>query len=238
MLVIDDEWLRSRSEQQKVDSPPESVRRLVAVTIGWLLAAVAGAALCSAVTAIVFALYHVKTTPNLRNIYVAVGILGFCIILLVATFIRARVVGHGNIRVGLGNERMQKLPVVGAMAFAVAAYAVLLSLTVSNSRPDVIARLFSVNPWLITFVVFFSILLFGILGPLSEELFFRGWLWTGLRRHWDVLPTALLTSMLWLVLHLGQGVLRPVFLLPVAIVLAMARHFSGSVRAPLVLHVV
>jgi membrane protease YdiL (CAAX protease family) len=238
MLVVDDKWLRSQDEQQKVNSSPESVRRLVAVTIGWLLAAAAGAVLCSAVTAMIFALYHVKTTPNLRNFYVVMGMLGFSITLLVAALIRGRVVGHGNIRVGLGNEPMRKLPVVGAMAFAVVAYAILLGLTVSSSRPDVIATLFSVHPWLTAFVVFFIMLLFGILGPLSEELFFRGWLWTGLRRHWDVLPTALLTSALWLVLHFSEGVLRPAFLLPVAIALALARHFGGSVRAPLVLHVV
>src|SRR5205814_6867247 len=58
----------------------------------------------SAVTAIIFGLYHVKTTPNLRNAYGAAAILGFHITLLFAASVRGRVVGRGNIRVGLGQR--------------------------------------------------------------------------------------------------------------------------------------
>jgi membrane protease YdiL (CAAX protease family) len=52
------------------------------------------------------------------------------------------------------------------------------------------------------------------------------------------MPVALFTSALWLVAHLGEGILRPVYLLPVAVVLATARHFSQSIRAPIALHII
>lgn len=73
--------------------------------------------------------------------------------------------------------------------------------------------------------------------PLSEELFFRGWLWTGLRKHWGVLPVMLATTLPWLLIHMPDGLTRPLFLLPSAILFNLARHLCGGVRASIVVHV-
>ena len=75
----------------------------------------------------------------------------------------------------------------------------------------------------------------AVLAPLAEELFFRGWLWTALRRHWRAFPTALLTCGFWLLVHLERGLLLPLFLLPTAVILGFARHFCG-IRASVILH--
>src|SRR5262249_566146 len=44
-------------------------------------------------------------------------------------------------------------------------------------------------------------LLGGLLGPLSEEVLFRGLLHTGLRRHWTIAPSAILSSLLFSLMH-------------------------------------
>src|SRR5438128_859238 len=52
-----------------------------------------------------------------------------------------------------------------------------------------------------------------VLAPLAEELFYRGWLWTGLRQHWRAFPTALLSCSLWLLSHIDRGYLVPIILI-------------------------
>jgi hypothetical protein len=91
-----------------------------------------------------------------------------------------------------------------------------------------------VAPWLTLLNLFVVV----VLAPIGEELFFRGWLWTGLRRRWDALPTALVTATFWLVLHLDRGVATAVALLPLAIILSLARQIGNSVRASIPLHAV
>jgi membrane protease YdiL (CAAX protease family) len=72
--------------------------------------------------------------------------------------------------------------------------------------------------------------------PLAEECFFRGWLWTALRAHWGPFAVMLCTGLPWLALHLLDGLTRPLFLIPAAIALSLARHFCGSLRASVALH--
>jgi membrane protease YdiL (CAAX protease family) len=74
------------------------------------------------------------------------------------------------------------------------------------------------------------------LGPLAEELFFRGWLWTGLRRHCGALPTGLMTAVMWLVLHLDRGIAYIVVLLLPALILTVARQVGKSVWATIPMH--
>ncbi len=73
--------------------------------------------------------------------------------------------------------------------------------------------------------------------PLSEELFFRGWLWAGLRRHWGAWATGTATGLLFLVVHgIGGEWERLVVLAPVTVLLSVAREVGGSVRASLAVH--
>jgi len=78
----------------------------------------------------------------------------------------------------------------------------------------------------------------NILAPISEELFFRGWLWTALRQSWGGVPTALATSCFWLALHAANGRLTPIVLIPLAAMLSVVRHYTGSVRGTMLLHAI
>jgi membrane protease YdiL (CAAX protease family) len=61
-------------------------------------------------------------------------------------------------------------------------------------------------------------------------------MWTVLRQHWGGLATAAATTAIWLALHFDGNVYVPLTLVPLGVLLALARHFGDSVRAPLALH--
>jgi len=84
----------------------------------------------------------------------------------------------------------------------------------------------------------FHVVLIAVLAPIGEELFFRGWLWTALRRSWGPAATLICTSLPWLLMHFADGTWRALVLVPAAILLGLARHYGGSVRASLILHLV
>jgi membrane protease YdiL (CAAX protease family) len=77
-----------------------------------------------------------------------------------------------------------------------------------------------------------------LVAPVVEELFFRGWLWTALREIWGPVATALCTGGLFLLTHAPGGMTRLFILLPITILLSVARHRGDSVRASLTLHAV
>lgn len=81
-----------------------------------------------------------------------------------------------------------------------------------------------------------SLLLSGLCAPIVEELYYRGWLWTGLRRHWSGAAVAVVTALLWLSMHFFESLTRPLFLVPIAVLLSLVRLRCGSTRATIALH--
>ncbi len=86
-----------------------------------------------------------------------------------------------------------------------------------------------------------AVALFGIsLGPIVEELLFRGFLQPVLIGVAGVFPGILLTSILFGALHLSQnaGIWQSgVLIMLVGFVLGMVRHLSGSTRASSIVHI-
>jgi membrane protease YdiL (CAAX protease family) len=81
------------------------------------------------------------------------------------------------------------------------------------------------------------IVLVAVLAPVSEELFFRGWLWEALRRReHTVITTVCLTAIPWLLLHGIDAPGRILFIMPAAVILSLARYVGGSVRASIATH--
>ncbi len=74
------------------------------------------------------------------------------------------------------------------------------------------------------------------LSPIAEELFHRGWLWTALRNFWAPIPVMVATGLPWLAIHLLDDIRAPIAIFFVGIILSLARHFRGSVRASMALH--
>jgi membrane protease YdiL (CAAX protease family) len=152
-------------------------------------------------------------------------------ILLSVAIAAGRVVGGGNVNAGLGNEPVLRAPLVLLLAAILAGYAAIATYVLYRVRPDLLFEDYPTGPWQLVLILLLAVVLF----PIAEELFFRGWLWTGLRRHWSLLPTASLTGGFWLVLHIDRGFFM-LGILPVAVILSLAREFAGSIRAPIALH--
>jgi membrane protease YdiL (CAAX protease family) len=71
-------------------------------------------------------------------------------------------------------------------------------------------------------------------GPLAEELFFRGALFTAQRRHATTLVTVSTTSLLFTLFHPDPRAWAPI--LPLAVVIGLARARTGSLFPALLVH--
>jgi membrane protease YdiL (CAAX protease family) len=172
--------------------------------------------------------------PTLRHLLFTVGAFGAGVVLLYAASRWGRIVGGGDRRLGLGVAPIARLPIIIGLSTVVVLYAALLDFSVYKYRPDLFFQSSSLPLWL----ALFESLIIIVLAPLAEELFFRGWLWTGLRKHWGVLPTGLVTAVLWLLPHLGRGIGIVVLLLFPALILTIARQVGKSVRATISIHAI
>jgi membrane protease YdiL (CAAX protease family) len=217
-----------------------SAWRFVAVALAFLLLAavgsVVGGFIAGFVTAFVRAFVGLPVTRTVTDIVLSsyMGIFGFEIVLLLAAVLRGRVIGKGDARAGLADNPISELPLCAALFAVTVAYAIVANLFFNLAQLGSNLNLFKLSPLL----YFFAVFLVVVLAPLSEELFFRGWLWTGLRLRWSVLPTAAMTSALWVLLHIERGVTAMIVLIPVAVILSAARHYGQSVRASVLVHLI
>jgi uncharacterized protein len=82
-------------------------------------------------------------------------------------------------------------------------------------------------------------ILIVVLAPLSEEIFFRGFMYAGLRRAMPLLIAALISSLVWGALHLGAGNIGVAIQLTVfGVVLAWLYERTGSLWPPILAHTI
>jgi membrane protease YdiL (CAAX protease family) len=78
-----------------------------------------------------------------------------------------------------------------------------------------------------------------IAAPVSEELFFRGFMYGGLRRSMSLLPAAAISAAVWGALHLGAGNIGVAVQLAVfGVILAWLYERSGTLWAPVLAHAI
>ena len=219
--------------QDQAGAPSRPAWRLVGLAFGlYILAQVASAVFVFFVALGVAAAGASAKAPDAKVLFYCFGGLGTASVFYLGALAQGPIVGGGNLRAGLGDAPISRPVMMIVLGVAVAGYGTLGALAIYRTHPDIIQSWFSLSPWSWILVAVVVI----VVGPIAEELFFRGWLWTGLRSRWGALPTAALTGALWLAIHLEQGVGKPVLLLPVAVFLSAARHFGRSVRASIALH--
>jgi membrane protease YdiL (CAAX protease family) len=73
-----------------------------------------------------------------------------------------------------------------------------------------------------------------IFAPAVEELFFRGWLYTGLRRRFGFGTTLFATALLFAAFHWEPR--RMILVLPLAFALGFIREQTGSIAPTIALH--
>ncbi|MBA3857211.1 MAG: hypothetical protein C0507_09920 [Cyanobacteria bacterium PR.3.49] len=73
-------------------------------------------------------------------------------------------------------------------------------------------------------LIFYSTL--GILAPICEEILFRGFLYTALRRYWGILPSMLVSAALFAGVHLDAGAFLPLMTLGMLFAFTLERTRS------------
>jgi membrane protease YdiL (CAAX protease family) len=230
-----------------------SERRGTVFLLLGMLAWVAAGLVCAVVIATVLGLgtlllrqhfgYGWLPEPGLL-VYVLAGSTVFQGTLLLGALRQGRLAGNGDRRAGLGIRPIRhagQVALLGVVMIVCLLSFVLLAARIptltefaKSVTPDIMSRLGEGGP----LALLVKIALAVVLAPLSEELFFRGWLWEGLRRRGHaVLTTACLTALPWLLLHGLDAPVRIVFLIPAAVVFSLARQRGGGVLASLVVHV-
>jgi membrane protease YdiL (CAAX protease family) len=224
-------------------SAGETPARLLFLAVVWFV----GATLAGIATAFVLGFaagVHNQASPATawhiaRPVYGFVALIVADLLLILAALGRGEIVGNGNIIAGLGGASIQRPRLLVLLAA--------LNLVCAPAWAWLLAHWLSPETGLLGMIkdalslgrLMQGAILLSVVGlsPLWEELFFRGWLWTGLQRWWQPVPVMLTTGTLWLLLHGMDGLSRPLFLIPGAIFISLARHYCGGIRASLTLHV-
>jgi membrane protease YdiL (CAAX protease family) len=215
--------------------------------LAWIAAAFVGAVVTTAAFAFVSTALnglsgHAISMPS-TLILVLAGAGGFQGTLLLGALSQGSSAGGGVWRVGLGFWPLRRPGlVIGLCALMFGWLTTFLLLLASIPALREFAR--SVTPEVLSgglngnvLAILARLLLIAVLAPVSEEFFFRGWLWEALwRRGYAPVTTAILTAVPWLLLHGVDSIWRVLVLLPAAVIFSVARHLGGSVRASLAVH--
>jgi membrane protease YdiL (CAAX protease family) len=74
-----------------------------------------------------------------------------------------------------------------------------------------------------------------IVAPVAEEVFFRGFVFAGLRQRYDWKKAALISSALFAVIHVTPTAMIPIFIL--GLIFAYLYHHSNSIWPAILMHV-
>jgi membrane protease YdiL (CAAX protease family) len=187
--------------------------------------------------------YEIVAGPS-EFTYILIGAWTFQIVLLVAAFRQGRLAGNGDRSAGLGWRPVRRKGRVLLLCVAIIIW-LLVFVLLAASVPALREFVKSVTPDVLSGMrdsgamsAFLRVGLVAVLAPVSEELFFRGWLWEALRRRGHAIAmTACLTGAPWLLLHGIDSPGRILVLIPAAVIISLARYFGGGVRASLMVHV-
>ena len=79
-----------------------------------------------------------------------------------------------------------------------------------------------------------ALFLGAVVAPVAEEVFFRGFLYPGLKTSWGRVAAMLVSAALFAVIHGFTAVIPPIFV--IGIVLVWAYEYTGSLWPPILIH--
>lgn len=80
------------------------------------------------------------------------------------------------------------------------------------------------------------IFVIGIVAPFGEEVFFRGFAYTAMRRRFGVFWATILSALLFALIHTSPMAIAPIFI--IGVLLAVLYERTGTLAAPFALHAV
>jgi membrane protease YdiL (CAAX protease family) len=117
----------------------------------------------------------------------------------------------------------------GALAYSAAA-----SLVIGHYAPHSATQLTIPSDWLAA-AMFFVIA--AIVAPVTEELLFRGWIYTALRFSWGFWPALLISSVLFAAAHYDKTHFYALAVFPIGLVIGILRERAG-IKASIVFHAI
>jgi len=172
-----------------------------------------------------------------RNIFFSVGVGGVLVMLFAGTMSQSR---------GLSSAEVFHLDRPSPLAALLAVLAAAAAMIPAGLLTTISARIHPPSPeWVDFYNAHLPVgrletgLAYGsvvVLGPLAEELIYRGLLYRIFRRHWGVMPSAVLSALIF---GLAHGEPWYIFgLVALGVVFALVYEFSGSLTTAAVAHAV
>lgn len=112
--------------------------------------------------------------------------------------------------------------------------AVILKIFSYEPEPQNVVQIFlkrSTETYLVAFTLFVA-----IVGPVLEEVFFRGFAYQALKKKWGVWPGAIITSAVFAAFHLNAVAFFPILFL--GLFLTYLYQSTGSLVAPITAHII
>ncbi|HTJ03466.1 MAG TPA: CPBP family intramembrane glutamic endopeptidase [Methylovirgula sp.] len=116
----------------------------------------------------------------------------------------------------------------GALAYSAAASVVIGHFWHST------AQLTIPSDWLAAAILF---VIAAVVAPVTEELLFRGWIYTSLRFAWGFWPALLISSVLFALAHYDQTHIYALAVFPIGMVIGIIRERAG-IKASIVFHAI
>jgi hypothetical protein len=167
MTLIDDSLPNQPQESDRQEPQSETAWRTIAAAIGWILLATACSFSIGFIVGFLKATLGWQDTVAYRLMLSTLSVCGFGAILLVASINRARKIGGGDARVGLGFAPIDKPLIIIVLAITLVAYGALRDYAVYKARPDLFYQFSSVSIWLALANGVVAV----IVAPIAEELF-------------------------------------------------------------------
>ena len=170
------------------------------------------------------------STPYLR---LSAGLLSGGLLFGTSYWIAPRIgVGTRQTALALGNWAVVPALLLGAGAFAINVIVYSIFLNIGSDAPINNSLLVVIGP-----AVFLSVPLVVFVAPVAEELFFRGWVYSGLVAKLNNPWTAIaLTSLSWVAVHYSLGWHTMFVLIIPGVIFGWLRHKYQSVYPAIVAH--
>lgn len=123
------------------------------------------------------------------------------------------------------------IPPLICLFLLIAAFLKILSY---EPEPQNVVQIFlkrSTETYLVAFTIFVA-----IVGPVLEEVFFRGFAYQALKKRWGIWPGAIITSAVFAAFHLNAVAFLPIMFL--GLFLTYLYQTTGSLVAPITAHIV
>ncbi len=163
----------------------------------------------------------------------AISVFTSSAVLLLISLWQAGHLGKGDVRAGIGDRTISAKGLFLALWSALVLYNLLYQAVLMYRYPG----LAQISPSTELGYLFIDLLPTILFVPICEEVFFRGWLWNALQQYWGPVTIGTIVSVIWIAGHLPFGYHRLILLAPNAALLAITRHYTRSIRAPILLHI-